>query len=237
MRLNLRYLVFSLTVLMLLFTTFAIPTSAEDVPRPKQQTEQGVSTNDVICKDGLKLVWKYDGTPVCVEPASVLKLVKSGWIPQETIDRISISDKRAHEVYENIYAFQFDYCAAIYNEDALGVIISSDTEKIPVQIDPNIEINECQQYGTQIRASSDSSLNVSIFYDKDIQTLFKNFEKKKMNLEDDLVQYHQKLLRLQDPNLDEDTLEEIDKVKMRIDLINHVIKSYKEGLNMFRSLQ
>ncbi|MDH3395521.1 MAG: hypothetical protein OEL52_05115 [Nitrosopumilus sp.] len=237
MRLNVQYLGFFLIVSVLLFASSAIQASAEDVSRPKQQTDQGVSTDDVVCKEGLELVWKYDGTPACVEPENVLKLVKSGWISQETIDRISISDKRTHEVSENVYAFQFDYCAAMYNEGALGLIVSSDTEKIPVQIDPNIQTHQCQQYGTQILAMSESSLKVSLFYEKDMQKLFKIFDKKRTNLEDDLVHYQQKLLRLQDPNLDENNLEKISQLKIRIDLINHVIQSYKEGLNTFRALQ
>jgi hypothetical protein len=219
---------------------FAIPSSqasAENVSRSEQQASQGIPSDDaVVCEEGLELVWENDGTPICVEPENVLKLVKSGWIPPQTVNKISISDKRSHEISENVYAFQFDYCAAVYNEGALGTIISSDTEKIPVQIDPDIQIHQCQQYGTQIRAFSDSSIEVSLFYEKDMQTLFKVFDKKKENLEDDLVHYHQKLLRLEDPNLDEDNLWEIDQLKIRIDLINHVIQSYKEGLNTLRAL-
>jgi hypothetical protein len=221
----------------LLFVTSTIQVNAEDGPNSKQQTSQEIPTDDIVCKDGLELVWKYDGMPTCVNPENVLKLVKSGWISHETIDRISISDKRTHEVSENVHAFQFDYCAAVYNENALGVIISSDTEKIPIQIDPNIQTYQCQQYGTQIHASSDSSIVVSLFYEKDMQALFKIFNKKKMNLEDDLVSYQQKLLRLEDPNLDENNSEEIDKVETRIELIKHVIQSYKQGLNTLRSLQ
>lgn len=222
---------------MLLLAIPATQASAEDVPRQKQQASQGIPPDDDVCKEGLEQVWENDGTPICVEPENVLKLVKSGWIPPETIDRISISDKRIHEVSENVYAFQFEYCAAVYNEGGLGIIVSSDTEKIPVQIDPDIQIDQCQQYGTQIRAFSDSSIEVSLFYEKDMQTLFKVFDKKKWNLEEDLIHYHQKLLRLEDPNLDETNLEEIDLIKMRIDLINHVIQSYKEGLNILRAIQ
>ena len=222
---------------MLLLTVPATQASAEDVPRQKQQASQEIPPDDVVCKEGLEQVWENDGTPICVEPENVLKLVKSGGIPPQTVDKISISDKRTHEVSENVYAFQFDYCAAVYNEGALGTIISSDTEKIPVQIDPDIELHQCQQYGTQIRAFSDSSIEVSLFYEKDMQKLIKVFDKKKGNLEDDLVHYQQKLLRLEDPNLDEGNLEEIDQLKMRIDLINHVIQSYKEGLNTLRALQ
>ena len=48
-----------------------------------------------------------------------------------------------------------------------------------------------------------------------------------MNLEYDLVSYHQRLLRLQDPNLGEDNLEEIAKVKMP-DLNCYDIEAAKE---------
>ena len=76
----------------------------------------------------------------------------------EMVDENSILNETSHEVYENIYAFQFKYCATAYNQNALGVIVLSDTEKIPLQIDPNIKTDECQQYGTQIRAFSETSL-------------------------------------------------------------------------------
>jgi hypothetical protein len=236
MRLNVQYLGLFFTVSVLLFAIPVSQASAENVSRSEQQTSRGIPSDDVVCKEGLDLVWENDGTPICVEPENVLKLIKSGWIPPQTIDKISISDKRTHETSENVYAFQFDYCAAMYNEGALGTIISSDTEKIPVQIDPDIQIHQCQQYGTQIRAFSDSSIEVSLFYEKDMEKLIKIFDTKKGNLEDDLIHYHQKLLRLEDPNLDEDNLEEIDRLKMRIELVEHVIQSYKEGLNTFRAL-
>ena len=151
-------------------------------------------------------------------------------------DQTSISEKRTHEVSENTFAYQFDFCATEYNEGAIGIMASSDTEKIPVPIDPNIQMSQCHQYGTLIYAFSDSSLKASLFYEKDVPKLFKSFEKKKMNLEDDLVVYQQKLLRLQNPSLDENNSEEIDRVKSRIDLINYVIQSYKQSLNVFRAM-
>ena len=191
----------------------------------------------LYAKKELELVWKNDGMPACVKPESVLKLVESGWMPPETIDKISISDKRTHEVSENVYAFQFEYCAAVYNEKALGIIISSDTEKTPIQIDSNIQRHQCQQYGAQIHALSDSSLGVSLFYEKDMPNLFKAFDKKKMNLEDELVRNQQKLMRLQDPNLNGDSSEEINTVKMQIEWISDVIQSCKDGLNTLRALQ
>lgn len=143
MRLNVFYLGFFLAVSVLLFAIPISQANAEDVQREKQQTSQDISP--VVCEEGLVLVWEDDETPVCVEPENVLRLVESGGIQSGTVDKISISDKRTHEVSENVYAFQFDYCAAVYNQGVLGMIVSSYTEKIPVQIDPNIQIHQCQQ--------------------------------------------------------------------------------------------
>ena len=224
-------------VLMIMFVIPTVYVNAEESSHSENQISQEDLTDDIMCKDGLELVWNNNGISECVEPENVLKLVKSGWIPARTVDILSISDKKIHEVSENVYAFQFDYCAAVYNKGSLGTIVSSHIEKIPVPIDPNIQTDQCQQYGTQIRAFSDSSLEVSLFYEKDIRKLIKIFDKKKSNLEDDLIHYQQKLLRLEDPNLDEGNLEKIGQLKMRIELIGHVIQSYKEGLNMFRALQ
>ena len=237
MRLSAQYLAIFFTMSILLSASLANQVSAEDAPESKHQASQEVSADDIECEEELVLVWKNDGTPECVKPENVLKLVESGWLPHETIDQISISDKRMHEVSENVYAFQFDYCAAVYNEDALGIIISSNVENIPVQIDPNIQINQCQQYGTQIHTLSDSPLRTSLFYEEDMQTLFKSFDKKKADLEKDLIYNQQKLQKLQDPNLNDDNLEEIEMVKIQIEWINIAIQSYKEGLNTLRSLQ
>lgn len=238
MRLSIQYLAFFFIVLILSFSSLANPVSAEeDVPSTRQETSQEVSPDNILCEEELVLVWNKNGTQECVKSENVLKLVKSGWIPAETIDRISVSNERTHKIYENVYAFQFDYCAAVYNEEAIGIVISSNIEKIPIQIDPNIQVNQCQQYGTQIHSLSDSPVSTSLFYEKDMKVLFKSFEKKKMNLEEDLVHNQQKLMRLQDPNLDGDNSEEIDRVKTQIKWIGIAIQSYKEGLDILRSLQ
>lgn len=237
MRLNGQYLGIFFTVFVLLIVIPVSQVSAEDVPRPRQQISQGVSPDDVICKEGFVLVWRNDGMPACVRADSVLKLIRSGWMPGYTIDKISILKETKNEVFENRYSFQFEFCSEIYNEDTIGVIISSDTEKIPVQIDPNIKKNECHQYGTQIHALSESSLKTSLFYEKDIPILVKDFEKKKMNLEDDTVRLQQKLMRLQDPNLNGSSLEEIGEVQKQINWNSEVIESCKDGVKTLRSLQ
>ncbi len=47
---------------------------------PKQQLDFGVSNREVICKDGLQLIFKStDGSPACVKPKTAQKLFERGW--------------------------------------------------------------------------------------------------------------------------------------------------------------
>ncbi len=46
----------------------------------KQMSQDGVEPQDIICKDGLELVFKYDGNPACVKPSSIQKLTIWNWI-------------------------------------------------------------------------------------------------------------------------------------------------------------
>ena len=123
----------------------------------------------------------------------------------------------------------------LYAMRTLGIIISSNVEKILVQIDPDFQVNPCQQYGTPIHSLSDSPIRTSIFYENDMKVPFKIFEKKKMNLEDDLVHNQQKLMKLQNPNLDDGNQEKTDRVQIKWIKITN--QSYKEGLDILRSLQ
>jgi len=58
---------------------------------PKQQIADGVLPKDVICKEGLELIFKStDGTPACVKPETAKKLIERGWggmpLPISSID-------------------------------------------------------------------------------------------------------------------------------------------------------
>ena len=46
---------------------------------PYQQGNAGIAASDVICAEGLKLIFKSDAKPVCVKPESVNKLENIGW--------------------------------------------------------------------------------------------------------------------------------------------------------------
>lgn len=46
---------------------------------PLKQFNSGISINEIQCDENLILVQKYDGTPACVKPETVPKLIERGW--------------------------------------------------------------------------------------------------------------------------------------------------------------
>ena len=47
---------------------------------PLKQFKSGVSINEIQCKEGLEKLLKYNGSPVCVKPTSVQKLLNRGFM-------------------------------------------------------------------------------------------------------------------------------------------------------------
>ena len=53
---------------------------ADSSMSPRAQYELGVEPQNVVCKKGLTLIFKNsDGTPACVKPTSVQRLIEIGW--------------------------------------------------------------------------------------------------------------------------------------------------------------
>ncbi len=51
-----------------------------EIPAPKKQVAAGVKPYDVVCREGLQLIFKSsDSSPACVKPETVQKLVLRGW--------------------------------------------------------------------------------------------------------------------------------------------------------------
>ncbi len=52
---------------------------------PRAQMLAGISANQVMCKEGLNLVFKAtDGSPICIKASTVYKLIETGWISMES---------------------------------------------------------------------------------------------------------------------------------------------------------
>ena len=52
---------------------------------PRAQMLAGLSASQVMCKEGLNLVFKTtNGSPACVKPSTVYKLIETGWISMKS---------------------------------------------------------------------------------------------------------------------------------------------------------
>ena len=51
----------------------------ETVLSPLKQIKEGVAPENIICKEGLELVFKLNGQPACVKTTSIEKLIAWGW--------------------------------------------------------------------------------------------------------------------------------------------------------------
>ncbi len=52
---------------------------------PRAQMLAGISANQVMCKEGLNLVFKAtDGSPICIKASTVYKLIERKWISMES---------------------------------------------------------------------------------------------------------------------------------------------------------
>ena len=63
----------------ILVSSAAIPASAA-VESPKKQMKMGISAENVICKAGLELVIRINGSPACVKPETAEKMQKVGML-------------------------------------------------------------------------------------------------------------------------------------------------------------
>ncbi|MDH3677266.1 MAG: hypothetical protein OEQ12_03085 [Nitrosopumilus sp.] len=49
---------------------------------PKKQFKNSILFYDVKCNSGLQLTQRYDGSPACVKPETVYKLIQRGWVSE-----------------------------------------------------------------------------------------------------------------------------------------------------------
>lgn len=46
---------------------------------PLKQLQKGIAPSDVTCASGFEILFKNDGSPACVKPSSIQKLISRGW--------------------------------------------------------------------------------------------------------------------------------------------------------------
>ncbi|MCV0411749.1 hypothetical protein [Nitrosarchaeum sp.] len=46
---------------------------------PLKQIKEGIAPENIVCKEGLELIFKISGQPACIQATSVEKLIAWGW--------------------------------------------------------------------------------------------------------------------------------------------------------------
>ncbi|MGY5148378.1 MAG: hypothetical protein ACW9W4_10310 [Candidatus Nitrosopumilus sp. bin_7KS] len=67
-----------------------IPDGFPKIYPPLKQNHLGIITENIQCKDELVLLQKYDGSPACVKPNSVIDLIKRNWLLTEDVGGYAI---------------------------------------------------------------------------------------------------------------------------------------------------
>lgn len=57
----------------------AMEDEEEIVASPLKQVNEGIAPENIVCKEGLELVFKLNGQPACVKITSIQKLIAWGW--------------------------------------------------------------------------------------------------------------------------------------------------------------
>ena len=64
-------------IIFFLTLSFIFPVNAE-IESPRQQMNKGTSPENILCKNGLELVIRINGSPACVKPETAEKMQKIG---------------------------------------------------------------------------------------------------------------------------------------------------------------
>lgn len=66
-------------IIFFLTLSFILPVNAE-IESPRQQMNKGTSPENILCKNGLELVIRINGSPACVKPETAKKMQKIGML-------------------------------------------------------------------------------------------------------------------------------------------------------------
>jgi hypothetical protein len=132
------FFLFAATLIASIFLTGA---SFSEILSPKMQLEQGVSPNEIICREGLTLLIKSTNDfPICVKLSSADKLVKKGWaILPESIPHVQTNDRHIESLDKlsnpiNQESLDCD-TIAVSSPDAQAIIVENDLGCIPTFFD------------------------------------------------------------------------------------------------------
>ena len=130
------------------------------------------------------------------------------------------------------YLYFFKYCTP-NNPNIIGFQAISNIESVPVLVSSNSKVGECQIYGAKIHTDNADMVKTKLFTISDLSNLIKNYENKKMSLENKLAKEQQQLI------IHYKTNESNEKIIKQIDAIASLkewIKSTKNSIILLKSV-
>ena len=80
----------------------------KEIPSPAKQLENNISPKEIICKEGLELIFKNNNSPACVKPSTAEKLIQHGWTNTITDETSDHSERWLIEYEYDMNSFPID---------------------------------------------------------------------------------------------------------------------------------
>lgn len=96
---------------------------------PLKQFKEGIPAEQIQCKEGLHRVLKYDGTPVCLKPESILELDNRGFVVVPRTN-VGVDEDEEPDITESTFSTKLKEIPAHVFEvwDPQGIIIYGDVD-------------------------------------------------------------------------------------------------------------
>lgn len=221
------------------------------IPSPKEQTELGISSANIVCKSDLILIIRADSeTPACVKSSSSEKLVQKGWAIKlstllekkpnlssigevKTLQIVPLyKDEGIQQTKPNIilnYNFVFEACAKSSLIRSPEILITSDSETKTVKLPQQIAPKSCQLSSVIIKATDTNSIKANIVKKTDLSLIVGQLELQVTEIKEKLAAEKKILVELPQQNLKPD-----DFQKKISETTNNII-NFRNELNLAKS--
>ncbi len=198
---RLKILTLSIIAVLLTVSVFSAFDAFADVSSPKKQTNAGISTQNVFCKENLyKVILKASNKPFCVSPDTAKKMMMRGitvLTDTQNVDRFveQIMNKSPIGTIKKLvslkvssgYHVVFEACAEDQGIRAPEVIVTSDSETRYVKLVERLLPNSCETNSVQIKASNPNSIKMNIANKGGVTAKINQLENKVKDLQEKLA--------------------------------------------------
>jgi len=146
-----------------------------------------------------------------------------------------IEDIEFTKTDETSYTVMFDVCMVQNDSDIAGVLVNSEMEYVVVPVDSNVNVEQCQQYGTNIHTNNTQSVVFWLFSTGDFSNILDLLEKQLQKVQDLVVSYEQELLQTQ--KTEPENIEKIDQLKKQLNSYNEILASTKNSFKAIRGME